>query len=144
MSVDPFEAVLENVRKYKRKRQLNLLLKGIIITIGLIVMAYMVFNVLEYFLFLSGLIRAFLFFSFAFVALASFIFFIVKPFFYFVRSDKVLTDEEAAKHIGRHFDHINDKLLNTLQLYSQDDSNELTKAAISQKSEEFLITHFEK
>lgn len=143
MSVDPFEAVLENVRKYKRKRQLNLLLKGIIITIGLIVMAYMVFNVLEYFLFLSGLIRAFLFFSFAFVALASFIFFIVKPFFYFVRSDKVLTDEEAAKHIGCHFYHINDKLLNTLQLYSQDDSNELTKAAISQKSQEFLITHFD-
>jgi hypothetical protein len=66
------------------------------------------------------------------VTLASFLFFIFKPFFYFVRSDKALTDEEAAKHIGRHFYHINDKLLNTLQLYSQDNSNELTKAAISQ------------
>lgn len=53
------------------------------------------------------------------------------------RIGKILTYDDAAKIIGQHFTDINDKLLNTLQLFESLDKNdqnkELLLASIDQK-----------
>ena len=59
---------------------------------------------------------------------------------------KIISHEQAARIIGNHFGHIQDKLLNILQLKSQADHNnghsELLFASIEQKTKEIEIVPF--
>lgn len=136
-------SLLKNISTYKRKYYLNLCLRGTIVSFGLLLSAFLFYNLLEYFAHFSTLIRSILFYSY--LLLLTFVFFkwIVLPLTAVFLESLQITNEEAARHIGKYFPLISDKLLNILQLQKLDpEKNRLVKAGIDQKSSEINHIHF--
>lgn len=129
--------------RYKRKYYLNLILKGSIYILAVILSAFLFFNLVEYQFHSSSTIRALFFFSYIIICIAVlykwFFVHLIKLFL----KDKQITDEKAAKDIGLFFPQIQDKLLNLVQLKKIDSKNSLLLASIDQRSDQIKIVHFE-
>lgn len=137
------DVLFSKIEQYKNKYYKNQLIKGILISLGLLLSAFLVFNFIEYFGRLNGIFRGVLFFSFLGILLYTLIFYIGKPLLYFLKIRKPLSNEDAAKDIGAFFPNISDRLLNTIQLASNSSQNdELLLASIQQKSESFKFIKF--
>lgn len=136
-------SILSELKKYKRKYYFNILLKGILVTLALVLSVYVLFNTLEYIGRFSSLIRAILFYSFVGLASVTFLIWILVPITNLLNLNKQISDDEAARQIGQYFPEIDDKLLNTLQLQrvsSQD--NALLQASIAQRTQSLAIVRF--
>jgi hypothetical protein len=125
----------EFIRKYYK----NQLIRGLLYTSGLLVAAFLFLVVAEYFAEFGTTTRTVLFYLF--VAISGFVLtrFIIIPALKLNKLGAVISYEEAANIVGKHFSNINDKLLNTLQLQSNFGSilsPELLTASINQKMEE--------
>lgn len=139
----PLSTLFNHLEDYKRKYYLNLLLKGIIFSAAVLLSAYLLFNTVEYFGRLGTTVRGVLFFSFVAVLLLTLVFWILKPAFFLYGRRKPLSNEEAARQIGRFFPEVGDKLLNTLQLAGlSSNQNELLLASIQQKSQQLGFVRF--
>ena len=125
----------EFIRKYYK----NQLIKGLLYTSGLLVAAFLFLVVAEYFAEFGTTTRTILFYSF--LIASSFVLFkyIVIPVLKLNKLGSVISYDEAANIVGTHFNNINDKLLNTLQLQRNSGSilsPDLLTASINQKMEE--------
>jgi len=125
----------EFIRKYYK----NQLIKGLLYTSGLLVAAFLFLVVAEYFAEFGTTARTILFYSF--LATSGFILFkyIAIPVLKLNKLGEVISYDEAANIVGTHFNNINDKLLNTLQLQRNSGSilsSDLLTASINQKMEE--------
>ncbi len=125
----------EFIRKYYK----NQLIKGLLYTSGLLVAAFLFLVVAEYFAEFGTTTRTILFYSF--LIASSFVLFkyIVIPVLKLNKLGSVISYDEAANIVGTHFNNINDKLLNTLQLKRNSGSilsPDLLTASINQKMEE--------
>lgn len=101
-------------------------------TIGLL---YFIFTFLiEYFLWFSTQGRTILFGLFLFVEVFLLAKFIIFPLTKLFKIQKGLNYTEASKIIGTHFDEVQDKLLNFLQLANTTEPSELVLASIEQKA----------
>jgi hypothetical protein len=125
----------EFIRKYYK----NQLIRGLLYTSGLLVAAFLFLVVAEYFAEFGTITRTVLFYLF--VAISGFVLtrFIIIPALKLNKLGAVISYEEAANIVGKHFHNINDKLLNTLQLQNNSGSilsPELLTASINQKMEE--------
>ncbi|WP_299248347.1 DUF4175 family protein [uncultured Cytophaga sp.] len=139
-----YEELLINLRQYKKKYYLNRLVRGSLISIGLISSIFLVLALSEHFGRFNSFVRlAFLIFLLGSVAytLSSWV---LIPIIKLFQLDKALSNEEAAKQIGSLFPEIKDKLVNTLQLQAQPDTqtNALILASIQQKSNELNTFEF--
>lgn len=132
----------EKIRAYKKKFYINLLIKGGMISLGIIVCAFLLFSFLEYSFRFGEAVRAVLFFAFIAISLFLIIKYLIDPLSRMFILRRQLTNEQAAKDIGGHFPTISDKLLNILQLEKQANENELAKAGINQKAKEIEKTSF--
>lgn len=142
-SNSPIETLLIKLDEYKRKYYLNLLLKGVIFSAAVLLSAYLIFNTVEYFGRFGTTFRGILFFTFLAVLLLTLVFWIIKPLVFLYGMQKPLSNEEAAKQVGKYFPEVGDKLLNTLQLANLSSSqNELLLASIRQKSQQLGIVRF--
>ena len=108
-------------------------------TSGLLVAAFLFLVVAEYFAEFGTTTRTILFYSF--LATSGFVLFkyIAIPILKLNKLGEVISYDEAANIVGKHFSNINDKLLNTLQLQRNSGSilsPELLTASINQKMEE--------
>lgn len=138
-----FNHLLEKLRSYKRKYYVNMLLKGAIVSVSILSLAYVVFNILEYYGRFDTPVR--LVFFFAYISLASFILvqWVIRPAIKLLSLHQQMSDEEASVQIGKYFPEINDKLLNTLQLKKlTSEENSLIEASISQKTNELSVVPF--
>lgn len=139
----PVQHLLDRLDEYKRKYYLNTLLKGGILTAATLLSAYLLFNTAEYFGHFGTTTRAVLFFTFLAVLGSTLVFWVIKPLLYLYGTQKPLTNEEAARQVGKYFPEVGDKLINTLQLASLSASqNELIMASIRQKSQQLSIVRF--
>ncbi len=125
----------EFIRKYYK----NELIKGLLYTSGLLVAAFLFLVVAEYFAEFGTTTRTVLFYSF--LATSGFVLFkyIAIPVLKLNKLGEVISYDEAANIVGTHFNNINDKLLNTLQLQRNSGSilsHDLLTASINQKMEE--------
>ncbi len=125
----------EFIRKYYK----NQLIKGLLYTLGLLVAAFLFIVVTEYFAEFGTTARTVLFYSF--IALSTFVItkYIAIPILKLNKLGSVISHDDAAAIIGTHFNSINDKLLNTLQLQRSNGSilsTNLLEASINQKMEE--------
>lgn len=125
----------EFIRKYYK----NQLIKGLLYTSGLLVAAFLFLVVAEYFAEFGTTTRTVLFYSF--LATSGFVLFkyIAIPVLKLNKLGEVISYDEAANIVGTHFNNINDKLLNTLQLQRNSGSilsPDLLTASINQKMEE--------
>ncbi|RYZ94184.1 MAG: hypothetical protein EOP47_28320, partial [Sphingobacteriaceae bacterium] len=90
--------------------------------------------------------RSLLFYFFILINAALIGWLIIPSLLAWLKVGKTLTHDEAAKIIGRHFNNVNDKLLNTLQLKNQAGldprQRELIEAGINQKIKELKPVSF--
>lgn len=133
-----YTLLINKLDQFIRKYYTDQLLKGVIYASALLLALFLTVNLLEYFLFLPTLGRKVLFYGFlGATALVSYQW-ILLPIFHYMRLGKVISHEQAASIIGKHFSNVEDRLLNILQLKKQADGLEdqsLINASIDQKIE---------
>ena len=98
---------------------------------------YLLFTTLEYFWHFGTLTRTILFYLFVVLNGLSFLVLVFNPLLKIQKIGEMITHEQAATIIGKHFREIKDKLLNTLQLKKleeeREENIELLQASINQK-----------
>src|SRR5688572_15403786 len=138
--------LIHKLDAFTRRFYLNKLIKGSLITASFILAVFLVYALLEHQFYFSSFTRKILLFSFIGSTLASLGLLVVYPLAQFYRLGKVISHEQAARIIGSHFGHIQDKLLNILQLKHQADhangNAELLFAGIEQKTKEIELVPF--
>ncbi len=125
----------EFIRKYYK----NQLVKGTLYTSALLVAAFLCLVITEYFVEFGTTVRTVLFYLFISTSCFILLKYIAIPSLKLNKLGDVISYEEAANIISKHFNTINDKLLNTLQLQRNSGSilsSELLTASINQKMEE--------
>ena len=128
--------ILESLDKFIRKYYKNRMIKGILYSLTLLLSLFLIVVLLESFGWFGSVVMALLFWFYLMVALFVLGYYIVVPMAKMMRIGKVISYEEAAVIVGNHFPEIKDRLLNLLQLQSQesDVDNELLPMAIEQKT----------
>ncbi|RFS15884.1 DUF4175 family protein [Emticicia sp. C21] len=137
------KALFEKIDDYKRQYYKNLLIKGSLFTLALLLSSFLLLNTIEYFGRFSSVIRGALLFAFIGIVLYSLIFWVIKPILYLMHFNEPLTYEKAANEIGKFFPEVGDRLLNTLQLAQfSERENALLQASIDQKSQDLKFVRF--
>ena len=135
-----YDILISKLDEFIRKFYKNKLIKGLIYTISLVAVFFIVINLLEYFGRFEMAIRMVLFFSFVIFTVVITTRFFIIPLLKLYKIGKVISYEQAAEIIGKHFGNVQDKLLNTLQLkhiaIAETDNSELIEASINQKIQE--------
>ncbi len=125
----------EFIRKYYK----NQLIKGLLYSLGLLVACFLFIVVTEYFAEFGTIVRTILFYTFLLLSVFIVVKYITIPILKLNKFGAIISHDDAAKIIGTHFNFINDKLLNTLQLQRSNESaisSDLLEASINQKLEE--------
>jgi hypothetical protein len=134
-----YDLLIEKINTFIRKYHYNNLLRGLIFLGAGLFSAYVVITLGEYFGNFNTLLRTILFYFFIVLNLGLIVWLILPPLLAQLKLGKTLTHDQAAEIIGRHFNDVHDKLLNTLQLKKQATENaehrELIEASINQKIE---------
>ncbi|HXB40244.1 MAG TPA: DUF4175 family protein [Bacteroidia bacterium] len=131
----------EFIRKYYK----NQLIRGLIYSVGLVLLFFISLSTLEYFAEFSTTIRTFIFYSFILTSGYVITKFIVIPILKLNSFGSVISHTQAAEIIGNHFSNVQDKLLNVLQLQNLQSSAlsvELLNAGINQKITELKPVPF--
>ncbi|GHA64691.1 DUF4175 family protein [Pontibacter akesuensis] len=139
---DALDQLLHQLQEFKHKFYLNMLLRGSIFAVGLLLSVYIVYSLLEYMFYFPEVVRAGLLFSFVAAVIYVFVRWIALPIAALTRLKRVLTDEQAAQQVGTFYPDIRDKLLNAIQMQHLDRTNELIRASIDQRSQQLLSFHF--
>jgi flagellar biosynthesis GTPase FlhF len=141
-----YYTLIQKLDAFTRRYYLNKLIRGSLITVGSILAVYLVYALLENQFYFSGGTRKFLLGSFILISVASLANFVFWPLAQYYRLGKIISHDQAAAIIGNHFIHIQDKLLNILQLRRQadqtDGNTELLFAGIEQKTKEIELVPF--
>ena len=138
--------ITEKLNAFIRKYYKNLVVKGIVYALLLLILFFVALNLIEYFGWTSVLFRTIVFYAYILLTLAVGCVWIIRPLFKLFKIGKTLTYEQAASIIGNHFSTIQDKLLNLLQLQdiAKNQENELLSAAIEQKTAQLSPIPFQK
>ncbi|WP_258100097.1 DUF4175 family protein [Marinoscillum pacificum] len=133
----------DNIIRFKRKFHVNQLIRGSLISILLFGAIWLIFSLLEGYFWFDQPVRLGIFAILVGLLLYFVIFRILIPISKIVQINRGISDQEAAKLIGRHFPDIQDKLLNLLQLSQNSTSqSSLLLAAIDQKQSELKVFDF--
>lgn len=140
-----YRILISKLDEFIRKYYKNQLVRGALYALSLGLSFYITLVIAEYYGDFSIPLRTVLFYSFAggiLFILAKFIFI---PLFKLYRIGEVLSYEDAAQIIGKHFTEVQDKLLNVLQLNKQMTEARtvaLLEAGIEQKIREIKPIQF--
>ncbi|RAK63236.1 DUF4175 family protein [Hymenobacter edaphi] len=129
-----WQQVRQHLEAFKRKFYLSLLLRGALVAGGLLLTFFVVFNLLEYFLYLPTWVRGGLLFGFLGLTVWAFVRWIWQPLAALSNLRRLLSDEQAAERVGQLFPEVQDKLLNALQLQGQARDNALIAASLEQRA----------
>lgn len=119
-----------------RKYYANRVIRGTLVFLACVLFYVVTVSVGEYFLYLPVWARVTLLSAFVALGAAALVVWVIIPLTKMARLGSVITHEQAAAIIGRHFPEVSDKLLNILQLrHAQNNaaSRELAEASIDQK-----------
>ncbi len=132
---DNYQLLITKLDEFIRKYYKNQLIRGVLYTIATVVAFYLCITLLEYFGRFNTTVRTVMFYSFVLLALGVLSRYIIYPLAKLFHIGKVITHEQAAEIIGKHFSNVSDKLFNTLQLQKQNEgqNSALINASINQK-----------
>jgi hypothetical protein len=139
MAADNYSILIDKLDEFIRKYYKNRLIRGGIFFIALLTAFFLVSTLTEFFGRFNSGVRAGIFYSFIALNILVLWRLILIPLLNLLHLGKIISHEQAAEIIGKHFPEIGDKLLNTLQLKALEDKNsegfpeELIKAGIDQK-----------
>jgi len=143
---DNYQILISKIDAFIRKYYTNMLIKGLLISLGIIISFFLIINTLEHFVHLRMLFRAIIFYLFIISNSFVLLFWIIIPLAKLISFGKRISHEQAASIIGKHFSDVNDSLLNTLQLKqlaNKDDVNKgILEASIEQRSQKLSLVHF--
>jgi hypothetical protein len=126
----------EFIRKYYKDR----LIRGVLYSVGLLVLVYLLVIFLEHFGHFGVGARTALFWGTLTAMAVVLVRFVAVPLVKLFRLGSVISHAEAASIVGTHFTEVQDKLLNTLQLRGMAEGSaahrDLIEAAIAQRSRE--------
>ena len=130
-----YQSLIENLDRFIRKYYTNQAIRGGIFSAIYVLGFFLAINLMEYYLYLSPLLRKVLFYGFIGSSAAYVARFLVLPLLHQYRLGEVISHEQAADIIGKHFSTVKDKLLNVLQLKKLEslDDYSLVNASINQK-----------
>lgn len=137
--------LIGKIERFAKKFYLNRLIQGVLVGAVLWIVFYLLINGLEYFSWFPPkgrfLLFLFLMAGSAFVA----VYYFLIPLVNLIRFRKKMSVEKAALLIGKFFPDIQDKLLNTIQLtnnFESNKDNELLLATIEQRTESLSPVKF--
>lgn len=132
-----YNLLLQKLDAFTRKYYLNKLIRGLLYCVGIVILAFILIAVLEYFFYFSSSIRKVMFYGFLALCGMVFIGGVLYPLLQILKLGKIISHHKAAEIIGTHFTDVKDRLLNVLQLKEQSKdatSKELIEASINQKA----------
>ena len=134
----PNQDILSALDDFVRKYYNNLLIRGVLYAVGIVVGLYLAAVLLEHFGWLSPLGRGLIFWIGLAAVAAVTAWLVVRPLLKMYGVGRRIGHEEAARIIGQHFPEVYDKLLNLLQLMDGSElgteNSDLLLAAIEQKT----------
>lgn len=131
-----YEWLVGKLDAFIRKYYANQLMRGSLVFISCLLFYIVTVSVGEYFLYLPAWCRMALLSAFVGLGGTALVVWVVIPLAKMGRLGKVISHEQAAAIIGKHFPEVSDKLLNILQLHNQPDATgslALAEASINQK-----------
>lgn len=144
MSESSYQILIEKLDQFIRKYYKNRMIRGLMYGSSLLFVFFLAVTIPEYFgeFGIGG--RTFLFWTFIAAAAYISIRFFMIPLFKLLRFGQLISHDQAAVIIGKHFPDVEDKLLNTLQLKEVADASgsALVEAAITQRIEELRPVPF--
>lgn len=141
--MDAIASIKQKLQAYRKKFYLNRMIRGGVILLLLLSSLFIGFVVFEAFLWLSPGVRTALFYTLLASAAGVAGAMIIYPATKYFAIGPSISDEEAARLIGKHFPEVDDKLLNLLQLNGQSTADDaLLRAAIEQKTAELQPVPF--
>jgi hypothetical protein len=140
------QVLIKKLDEFIRKYYKNRLIRGILWVCALLGAFYLFMIALEYFFHFTQVVRTILFFVFMGSCIVLLARLVLIPLLQLLRIGKIITHDQAAVIIGRHFSEIQDKLLNTLQLIRRreeaGESAGLLAASIEQKTLAMKVFRF--
>jgi len=134
---DNYQILIHKLDSFIRKYYKNLIIKGLIYSVALLVLTFILITLLEYFAWLDTTGRTIIFYTYLVICVLIITKLIIIPVFKLFRIGKIISHKQAAAIIGKHFNDVEDKLLNTLQLkelsVSSKDNSSLIDASIDQR-----------
>lgn len=140
-----YDLLIRKLDQFIRKYYLNHVIRGTLYSAGVIIGLFVLFNLLEHQFYFDPIVRKFLFYGFIAISLGSLSFWVFNPLLKYFKLGKQIDHEQAASIIGNHFNSVEDKLLNVLQLKKQSEGAESTgliNASINQKTESIKLVSF--
>lgn len=140
-----YTIIIQRLDEFIRKYYKNLLIRGAIYSVALLLAFYISVSVLEYYAEFNTTLRTLIFYCFIIGAGYIITRFIAIPLLKLYRYGDVISYEQAAEIIGAHFNNVQDRLLNVLQLRTLHDpmvSTDLLSAGINQKIAELKPVPF--
>lgn len=140
-----FNILVNKLNSFRVKYYLYKLVKGVLLTLFLLLVLYTAFSLVEYFVYLSSEIRKILFYGFVIFGGLLTLQFIMVPVLKLLHVLKPMNIKKSSELVQKHFGDIKDKLLNIIELSSISDSNysnEIVLASIDQKINELSIFNF--
>lgn len=118
MNNSEYYSLLSKLDEFIRKYYKNQLIRGLLYSIGIVILFYLSVVLLEYYGQFNTAVRTVMFYLFIVINGIVLTRLIVIPLLKLNRIGKVISNEEASRIIGSHFSAIQDKLLNILQLHT--------------------------
>ena len=141
-----YDLLIGKMDEFIRKYYLNKLLRGLIFLGAALFFSYLVITFSEYYGHFNTTFRSIIFYAFILLNLSLFGWLVAPPLLAYFRLGKMISHDQAAEIIGRYFQNVQDKLLNTLQLKKIADQNPerktLIEASINQKIAELKPVTF--
>ncbi len=141
-----YDLLIGKMDEFIRKYYLNKLLRGMIFLGAALFFSYLVITFSEYYGHFNTTFRSIIFYAFILLNLSLFGWLVAPPLLAYFRLGKMISHDQAAEIIGRYFQNVQDKLLNTLQLKKIADQNperkSLIEASINQKIAELKPVTF--
>ena len=142
---DAYSLLIKKLSAFTQKYYQNLLIRGLILCFSSTALGFISFAVLEYYGRFGIEVRTVLFWAFVILSALILFFLVLTPLLRLAKLGETLSDDQAAKIIGKHFPDVADKLLNVIQLKKQSSSNiALLEAGINQKALELKPVPFVK
>lgn len=144
-----YNFLIQQLDSFIRKYYLNKIIRGFLWTSGLFLGMWLIFSLLESQFYFNKAVRKLFFIALFGGGALALVIWVFLPLLRYFRLGSVISHDKAAIIIGDHFEQIQDRLLNVLQLRQGLDkeayaSKELIEASIEQKSSSLRLTTFSK
>lgn len=138
-----YDWLISRLDAFIRKFYANQVIRGGLIFLTCVLGYILLVSLGEYYLYLPVWMRVAIVSAFALLGFSALVIWVIIPLSKMARLGKLISHEQAAGIIGRHFPEVSDKLLNILQLKKQAGENltsrELIAASINQKASQISV-----